>query len=996
MVQKQAALSGGYRADTFADDDPLAELARIVGFEQPRPGQRSTPEAEQQAASPVFNLEDELLREFETFEVPAPRAVAAPPVAPVQQVQKVVAQPAVQAPVAKPQVVPAPVVVAQPAKAAAPAVLDEPFDWADELAQAEFYEIAPQAPEPVIPQQQAVPVAPAVRQEYAANPSPVARQEPSFGPESADDLINELELGFGNNSPVAPERSWSPQPVATPRISLPLANFQAKPASRPDPDFGPDFVEPAAARPSLVAETPAQRSSDFAAPKAPAFEPEADDAWLDFGNGPVSEQPKFSASDRGHEIPDLDIASPQEPRFDTKPAARAVEPDFSFSFADELAASEDVAFTPEVPRTWQPEIRESRQPVAPAVEPAPAKVAEKTGDFDLLGDSEFELMLDDLDLDLSELDFVEPAKARTPTPASVPTPAAPAPQPVPAASRFATPARPAVEPVVPKTIPQAAPAVAAAPFVAANSAPSFGTRSSADKTAKPAGDDFDFRMAFDPDEIVEQEEQPETVAMVDVPEIVYTETKEPPPRRSDFEYDIESELAGLFEAPTASPVTSAAADTVTFGGPAINKPAAADDFDAFERALEEDFRRSLQNPSKGRTPPAGRISLDQVAATRRRSGRPLFLALAASVVVVGAAAAGGAYFWLGSGSSETATSGEPRVIMADKDPIKVAPENPGGKSVPNQDKAVYDRVAGASVADPKQTSLISTDEEPVDVVQRTLLPENLPFDGEGEGEPEAMGTPVGETSDPRLLPEGQQTADAAANGEADQSAIAPRKVRTMIVRPDGTLVAQEVPDAAPAASTPAAAPAAQTTGRPAAPATAAAAPAAPAPAPATPAAQAAAAPAKPAPQAAAPAPAAAAASTAPVPNARPAEQPVNVVGRVTDQGNVTATRNQAAAPAAAPAAAQPASAPAQTSVPAGSYVIQIASLPSEADAQASYRNLSAKFSSVIGGRGVDIKAAEVAGKGTYYRVRIPAGSKAEAEALCGRYKAAGGSCLVAR
>jgi hypothetical protein len=77
-------------------------------------------------------------------------------------------------------------------------------------------------------------------------------------------------------------------------------------------------------------------------------------------------------------------------------------------------------------------------------------------------------------------------------------------------------------------------------------------------------------------------------------------------------------------------------------------------------------------------------------------------------------------------------------------------------------------------------------------------------------------------------------------------------------------------------------------------------------------------------------------------------------------------------------------------------VIQIASLPSEAEAQMSYKTLSGKFGSVIGGKGVDIKKAEIAGKGTYYRVRIPAGSRDAANAMCAQYKSAGGSCLVTR
>jgi len=123
----------------------------------------------------------------------------------------------------------------------------------------------------------------------------------------------------------------------------------------------------------------------------------------------------------------------------------------------------------------------------------------------------------------------------------------------------------------------------------------------------------------------------------------------------------------------------------------------------------------------------------------------------------------------------------------------------------------------------------------------------------------------------------------------------------------------------------------------------------------------------------------------PVPQARPAAQ-------------------KPAAPSAAPegqvatetAAAQPSAPLATASVPAGSYVVQIASLPSEAEAQKSYNSLSAKFANVIGGRGVDIRKAEIAGKGTYYRVRIPAGSRDEANALCSRYKSAGGSCLVTK
>ena len=51
---------------------------------------------------------------------------------------------------------------------------------------------------------------------------------------------------------------------------------------------------------------------------------------------------------------------------------------------------------------------------------------------------------------------------------------------------------------------------------------------------------------------------------------------------------------------------------------------------------------------------------------------------------------------------------------------------------------------------------------------------------------------------------------------------------------------------------------------------------------------------------------------------------------------------------------------------------------------------------VLEGRGVNIVRADIEGRGTYYRVRIPAASRDEAIQLCTRYQAAGGSCFVSR
>jgi hypothetical protein len=357
------------------------------------------------------------------------------------------------------------------------------------------------------------------------------------------------------------------------------------------------------------------------------------------------------------------------------------------------------------------------------------------------------------------------------------------------------------------------------------------------------------------------------------------------------------------------------------------------------------------------------------------------VAAAIGLVLIG----GGVYALVSGGSSSTGSNGAPVIISADNDPMKVVPENPGGRVVPNQDKAVYDRVAGGAAADPKQPALISSNEKPVDVVQRTLIPEQLPLEGENDADMEAAGTPVGETEDPRLLSPEEK---AAHNEGAGATGVSPRKVRTMIVKPDGTLVAQEVD--APAAQPPKAGKVAEL----AAPQTAKPGEGAPAVIAAS---RVPVAPEQAQPQASTPAAVKPSTqSAAPLPAARPSSQPANVVATVTNQGNV---RPAATAPAQPQAAQQQAAAatPAATSTPsAGGYYIQIASLPSQAEAQKSYQNMSAKFGSVIGGRGVDIKAAEIAGKGTFYRVRIPAGDKNEAVALCEKFRSAGGSCLVAR
>jgi cell division septation protein DedD len=84
-----------------------------------------------------------------------------------------------------------------------------------------------------------------------------------------------------------------------------------------------------------------------------------------------------------------------------------------------------------------------------------------------------------------------------------------------------------------------------------------------------------------------------------------------------------------------------------------------------------------------------------------------------------------------------------------------------------------------------------------------------------------------------------------------------------------------------------------------------------------------------------------------------------------------------------------------SSAGSGSYVVQVSSQRSEADAQASYRALQGKFPSVLGSRQPLIKRADLGDKGVYYRAMVgPFASSEEAAQMCGHLKTAGGQCVV--
>ena len=517
---------------------------------------------------------------------------------------------------------------------------------------------------------------------------------------------------------------------------------------------------------------------------------------------------------------------------------------------------------------------------------------------------------------------------------------------------------------------------------------------------------------------------------IDVPELVVEEDVQPSIRRDDIDADFGGGFEDRAETRPAAGMASAAAATA---GEAWSKatsrtvaPAPVRDVDDLDAAFDEAVRSWAEAENEKETGRDGEPAAPPWRNARSEADdlsdddgfdpeyRPVPVppyqsqpghrsrGFVVAAVVAGVAVLGGIGAFVmsigGDGSDDV-----PALVRADQEPVKVKPEQPGGATVPNQDKAVYERFgSGESPSQPSQERLVSAEEEPVNLAVRTVpitAPTPLidPAGAESADElPAAFGEP-GDTARPKSEDRVEPVDDIDPASSDDVAVIAPRRVRTMVVRPDGTLVPREdvEPEAVVAAAEPA----------PEAPAPLAEAPirtneAAPAPAVAETAANGTSPVAE---DTAEPASTAVAAvqdppvrtvetqtitreqatpERGPVAPTRPSVQPVEIIGNA--GGAAAGTRVAVARPAPV------------VSAQSSEWAMQIASQPSPEGAQTSYADLSRRYAAILNGRGVNIVKAEIAGKGTYWRVRIPAGSRAEANALCERYKAAGGSCFVSR
>lgn len=323
------------------------------------------------------------------------------------------------------------------------------------------------------------------------------------------------------------------------------------------------------------------------------------------------------------------------------------------------------------------------------------------------------------------------------------------------------------------------------------------------------------------------------------------------------------------------------------------------------------------------------LAYEPVQKTRSRKG---MIAIGA---VLGAAVIGlGGAYMLG-GNSSLATSGAPPLVKATNEPVKVQPQNPGGVEIPNQNKQIYERANQST-----ETKVVNREEQPVDVKQAVRMNAGTSADSTGATMPAQT----------------QQPANGLNLGE-------PRKVRTVSIRPDGTVVTPNAgarpagPAPIPAMTLPAAAqPAAAAPATPTNSAQVAA--VQPKPAASTPLA----APATPAPK---PSPAAATPTSAPSPQKVASAQPVAIAPPVATDTTST-----------------------------GGFVVQLGLANSESAAGTVLAQLQRKYPDLEGVPSL-IRKAEVNGN-TIYRVRVGPLSKDEASSLCSKLQGQGGQCFVAK
>jgi SPOR domain len=318
-----------------------------------------------------------------------------------------------------------------------------------------------------------------------------------------------------------------------------------------------------------------------------------------------------------------------------------------------------------------------------------------------------------------------------------------------------------------------------------------------------------------------------------------------------------------------------------------------------------------------------------------RSRRPLYVM--AALIVAGLAGIGASFGFKGANSSPD----EIATISPADGPAKIHPETAAGTEIPGQDTSI---LGGSSQRPP--VAVVNNAEQPADLSAQANVP-----DAQEANPPRAIaGLATGAASVPVPAPPAQVQPQPSAEPLSIADLIEPKKVKTVSVRPDGTLLPNDAPPqvAAPTVPVPVTRPA--TAAKAATPKSAAR-------------------------VATTPKPAADA-------NGNPQPPRTSVVAKAkrVDLADARGQTPVAGAPQAVP----------------GSFSVQLAAPGTEQEARATEVRLMQKFGAEFAGFHTSIHKAAVGGK-PVYRVRLGGfPSRDEAIALCQKVQSGGGNCFVAK
>ncbi len=322
--------------------------------------------------------------------------------------------------------------------------------------------------------------------------------------------------------------------------------------------------------------------------------------------------------------------------------------------------------------------------------------------------------------------------------------------------------------------------------------------------------------------------------------------------------------------------------------------------------------------------------------------------------LVAAVAIGGGLGFVYKLTSESGGDGKPKVVQADKRPVKSAPEDEGGKTFAGTGKQIYERLGGTTAADEGQTEVVSQQEELIDR-----------GDGETAGTTEEAAMPGIMLSEEatETAPRKKKVVEESGDGEI---VSVPRKVQPVLIKPGETITDESAPmpglAVVPASAEPVVA---QTKKQ----------------------------------KAKAKAEAAAIAEDLNGALATGSTEDVVAAETVTAKPKkktaVEKTEQLALAQPATTASTTAAATQAETGT--GGYVVQVRASTSRMDALGSFADMQQKYGSVLASGQPDIQEFKK-GEQLWYRLRIgPPASKQAAGSLCTQLKASGlKECIVTR